>query len=60
MSLFVKIFIAFGLLSFVWVSFVSLSWLVSVVLNAQLTVPVALCLVGISLIVLSAVARKAG
>ena len=60
LSLPVKTFIAFGLLSFIWVSVVTFSWLVGVVLNTQLTVPVAISLIGVGLIVLSVAVRKAG
>jgi hypothetical protein len=60
LSLPVKTFIAVGLLSFIWVSVRTFSWLASMVLNAKLTVPVAVSLVGIGLIILSVVARKTG
>ena len=55
-----KTFITFGLLSFIWVSVVTFSWLVGIVLNTQLTVPVAISLIGVGLIVLSVAVRKAG
>jgi hypothetical protein len=55
-----KIIIALGLASFAWVSVVTLSWILRVIINEQLLVPVIVLLFGVGLMVVARTARKSG